>query len=232
MRALAICVLLGTVLAQTDEPRPVADDPLGGITDPQTLSQLLQWSLDNQDLDALHRKAEAMRHAASQTPGVLSADGNEGELAAADVKSDMPGALPQPSGTTGQQVVQAMTPERREELNALASQMMPDIVGLMREALATATDESLAVDQREAALLDLEDHACDIDHARDLMHLGGFPSIVELMASEQPPLQAAAAWVIGSSVKNHRELQLPLLTLPTTMPSLLALARSHAVVQV
>ena len=102
----------------------------------------------------------------------------------------------------------------------------------MASLARSAVDESLSVEAREAALLELEDHAGDIDNAHDLMNLGGFEPVVALLASELPPLQAAAAWVVGTSVKNHRELQLHVMGLPTAVPSLLQLARSHADVSV
>ena len=63
MRALifTIVLLFLTALIHTT-PSPPPDDPLAEIAkDPQSLSQLLQWSLANQDLDALHEKAEAVR---------------------------------------------------------------------------------------------------------------------------------------------------------------------------
>ena len=84
-----------------------AEDALASIDDPQTLSQLLQWSLANQDLDALHQKAEAIRHGDGGVPqvtppGVLSADGNAGELSA-DGTYSIAGAalLPLGGGTDG-----------------------------------------------------------------------------------------------------------------------------------
>lgn len=218
-----------------------AEDALASIDDPQTLSQLLQWSLANQDLDALHQKAEAIRHGDGGVPpvtppGVLSADGNAGELSA-DGTYSIAGAalLPLGGGAADASIrptVQRMTPERLAELKVLQKQLMPDMVGLMREALASAIDESLPVDEREAALLKLEDHASDIDQAHDLMIIGGLVPVVQLLASDVPPLQAAAAWVIGSAVQNHRELQLHVLAIPAAMPSLLALARLHTSAEV
>lgn len=218
-----------------------AEDALASIDDPQTLSQLLQWSLANQDLNALHQKAEAIRHGdgavpPATPPGVLSADGNAGEISA-DGTYSIAGAalLPLGGGTAGASIrptVQRMTPERLAELKVLQKQLMPDMVGLMREALAIAIDESLPVDEREAALLKLEDHASDIDQAHDLMIIGGLAPVVQLLGSDVPPLQAAAAWVIGSAVQNHRELQLHVLAIPAAMPSLLALARLHASAEV
>eukprot|EP00322_Chrysochromulina_rotalis_P010470 CAMPEP_0115849688 /NCGR_PEP_ID=MMETSP0287-20121206/11580_1 /TAXON_ID=412157 /ORGANISM="Chrysochromulina rotalis, Strain UIO044" /LENGTH=473 /DNA_ID=CAMNT_0003303667 /DNA_START=15 /DNA_END=1436 /DNA_ORIENTATION=+ len=230
MKSLAF-FFLGGVLVVASPPAPPGD-PLAGISDPQTLSQLLQWSLANQNLDELHDRAEAIRQAAGAPPGVLSAEGNEGDLDSAGDGSGGVGTLPLPSAGVPRVPVQPLTPERRAELQALASDLMPDVVGLMRVALAIAVNESAAIDEREAALVDLEDHACDLDHAHDLMNLGGFEPLVSLLATEQPELQAGAAWVIGSAIKNHHELQLHLLAIPHSLPSLLSLVSTHAVTTV
>ena len=104
---------------------------------------------------------------------------------------------------------------------------MPDIVQLMRDALSNATDASLDISTREEALLELQDLVEDLDQARDFKTIGGFPEVIALLASEIAPIQAAAAWVLGSAVKNHRELQLHLLA-ERALPSLLVLLRSHA----
>jgi len=177
--------------------------------------------LANQDLNALHEKAEALRRA-----------NGGGAPSEANGEDDPPIALdglptPEAAEAAHKAHVQAMTAERKAELNELASSMFPDMVQTMRDALRNGTDASLDVAEREAALLDLADLVEDIDHARDLKSIGGFPEVIALLASETPPLQAAAAWIIGSSVKNHRELQLHLLE-ERALPSLLALVRSHA----
>ena len=218
MRALifTIVLLFLTALIHTT-PSPPPDDPLAEIAkDPQSLSQLLQWSLANQDLDALHEKAEAVRRgdAQPQPPdgsNTLPAPTSEGAARAASVR---PGVKP-------------LTAERRAELNELAQSMMPDIVQLMRDALSNATDASLDISIREEALLELQDLVEDLDQARDFKTIGGFPEVIALLASEIAPIQAAAAWVLGSAVKNHRELQLHLLA-ERALPSLLVLLRSHA----
>ena len=210
------CLAVACLVALSRAADAVAqDDPLAEITDPQTLSQMLQWSLANQDLNALHEKAEALRRA-----------NGGGAPSEANGEDDPPIALdglpiPEAAEAAHKAHVQAMTAERKAELNELASSMFPDMVQTMRDALRNGTDASLDVAEREAALLDLADLVEDIDHARDLKSIGGFPEVIALLASETPPLQAAAAWIIGSSVKNHRELQLHLLE-ERALPSLLA----------
>jgi hypothetical protein len=223
MRALLLLAVLAPCLSSPSPPPK--DDPLADMSDPQTLSQLLQWSLANQDLDALHAKAEAIRRggeAAGASPNT-----------APNLLTGERTGLPAPSadGEAAEHTARPLTSERRAELDELAKVMMPDMVALMRESLANANDVSLDVDAREEALLLLHNLVEDIDHARDFKTIGGFPDIVALLACELPPLQAAAAWIIGSAVKNHRELQLHLLE-RRALPSLLVLLRSSAHVPV
>jgi hypothetical protein len=221
MRALCLVApLLAVSLAESETSQPPKDaaDPLAGITDPQSLSQLLQWSLAHQDLDTLHERAEAMRRAsgdAAETAPPISGSGG--------------GGLPNPSYSANAAIdaVKPMSAERRAELDALAQTLSPDMVAMMRESLERSLDASLADEEREESLLNLQDLVEDIDNARDFKSIGGFVDVLGLLASEVPTLQAGAAWVVGSAVKNHHELQLHLLA-QNALPSLLALLRSHA----
>merc|ERR1719440_519887 len=106
--------------------------------------------------------------------------------------------------------------------------MMPNIVRLMQEALNRMLDVSLDEEAREAALLELQEHVEDIDRARDFKTIGGFAAVTDLLAlDDAPSLQAGAAYVLGSAVKNHRELQLHLLEETGALAALLALLRAH-----
>jgi len=220
--AYTLCFL---VLACATPPQAPSADPsipadhevLAGIDDPATLSQLLQWSLKHQDLDALHERAEDIRKGG-------------GEAAAAASTSSLPGdALPSPADASSTaELPRRLTAERRVELDALVNQLMPNTVELLQGALEQAGDTSLSVEEREDALVNLQDLVDDLDNARDLKSIGGFPQVVGLLSSESSPLQAAAAHVLGSAVKNQRELQLHLLAEPGALSALLVLLRSHA----
>ena len=212
-----LCALVAAATANEQVLRQMPDDP-------QTLSQMLQWSLDNTDLDALHEKAERIRGATSadEVPGVLSADGNRGEVAPPDALPPGDGAAP--SIRPG---VEPLTPEKREALASLSAALLPNAVGMMREALERAVDVGADAEARVAALHDIQELVEDIDNARDFKAIDGFGPTLELLASDEPALQAAAAWVVGTAVQNQRELQLHLLGLDA-LPSLLRLLRSHA----
>lgn len=80
---------------------PDADTLAQMPEDPQTLSQMLQWSLEHTDLDALHQKAETIR---SSTGVAASAEGSEAT-----------GALPQPNYKSVDQ-----DPVMRERLRELS----------------------------------------------------------------------------------------------------------------
>merc|ERR1719502_268008 len=171
-RLLALVLaLLSTLASASPPPAPptASDDPLADIKDPHTLSQLLQWSLANQDLDALHRKAEAIRRGDVPPPADAEADGG------VDITGDGMG-LPAPTQDGAAAAVEAavkpLTNERKAELNELYKELMPDQVRLMREALATAQDVSLEAETRENGLLDLAELVEDIDNARDCKTIG------------------------------------------------------------
>merc|ERR1719198_580528 len=107
------------------------------------MSQLLQWSLKHQDLDALHERANAIRRGAA-LPGSIAADGNEGDVPA--------GSLPEPlrpAAGAERQPPPRLTEERRAELQEAMSHMMPDQAKQMREALELAVDASLPNEERE-----------------------------------------------------------------------------------
>ena len=211
---LTVALALVASAAASSPAQPNTKDPLAEISDPQTLSQLLQWSLANQDLDALHKKAEAMRKAGGGGGG----DGVAG--------------LPEPSDASTADIgstVKALTADRKAELNELYAQMMPDIAKMMQEALTKVLDVSLEDEAREEAVLELQDHVEDIDNARDFKTIGGFEEMARLLTNDGAPLlQAAAAYVLGTAIKNHHELQLHLLRETDALPALLALLRSHA----
>lgn len=63
--------------------------------------------------------------------------------------------------------------------------------------------------EKLAALLELEGLLCDIDNARDFHTIGGWPVLAALLApSNAMALQTAAAWAVGSAVKNSYDYQL------------------------
>lgn len=180
--------------------------------DPQTLSQMLQWSLEHQDLDALHAKAEAIRRRAAV-----------GELEPAQQA-----ALPAGDGG-GPRIRQVLSEPadplaaalRQAELADMWSTMMPDMVAVMRDALARATApdplpgdegaaaldalaaELAALPPSEAAripaatappsacrlraLWQLEELVGDLDLARDFAKIGGFGALLPLLEQASAP---------------------------------------------
>ena len=223
LAAAAATLLVAAATANEQVLRQMPDDP-------QTLSQLLQWSLDHTDLDALHEKAEKVRAAgaatsADEVPGVLSADGNRGEVAPPVADALPPGDGAAPSIRPG---VEPLTPEKREALASLSAALLPNAVAMMREALERAVDVGADAEARVAALHDIQELVEDIDNARDFKAIDGFGPTLELLASDEPALQAAAAWVVGTAVQNQRELQLHLVQDLDVLPSLLRLLTSHA----
>lgn len=235
---IALFALAARCSEAADESAEQAREVLGSISDPQTLSQLLQWSLNHTDLDALHAKAEAVRAKAAAGGGaVLSADGNVGDVRLGDDVASDGTLLPAPSGLPTEPrasvtvEASAKTFSRREELSAAADAMFPNQVELMRRAMHAALNLSLSVDFRERALLALQELVEDLDNARDFMTIGGFKQVMGLLGSDTPELVAATAWLIGTAVQNQRELQLQMLELELMAP-LLKLLLGHVEVDV
>lgn len=111
------------------------------------LTQLLQWSLDHTDLEALHERAEAIRDAGG------GGEGNEPIAAKANSAAAAP-----------------LTPERLAELRQFVDMALtePNLVELMGEALAVATNGTVDMSIRRKALLNLQEWVEDIDAAKDL----------------------------------------------------------------
>lgn len=121
MRVACPLLLALVALNAASEPPKESEDILKGFDDPQTLSQMLQWSLQHQDLDQLHERAEAIRQSAKPAAGTLSADGNENELPTDST------ALPlQFSGGGASSSAAALTAERLAELSEASANLMPD----------------------------------------------------------------------------------------------------------
>lgn len=155
-RHVVVASFVALALTSAETPAQKADDILAGHDDPATLSQMLQWSLHNQDLDALHARAEAIRNAAAG--GTLSADGNLNDLVSGSETA------PQPGGA--ETVAESITKERLRELSQLSEQLMPNQVLMMREALELAGNETADMEARENGLLNLQGMVSDIDNAK------------------------------------------------------------------
>lgn len=99
------------------------------------LTQLLQWSLDHTDLEALHERAEAIRDAGG------GGEGNE------------------PIAAKANSAAAPLTPERLSELRQFVDMALtePNLVELMGEALAVATNGTVDMSIRRKALLNLQE---------------------------------------------------------------------------
>ena len=129
---MVACLLAALAVASAEESHEdkqkgasAPADPLAGMDDPQTLSQLLQWSLANQDLDALHEKAEQIRKQGGAGGGAADGQSLDG----------LP--LPEGGAPAAASILQKMTDQRKAELKEAMGQMMPDsALGEVRDALA------------------------------------------------------------------------------------------------
>ena len=222
------------------------------------LTQLLQWSLDHTDLEALHERAEAIRDAGG---------GGEGNV---------------PIAAKARSAAAPLTPERLSELRQFVDTALtePNLVELMGEALAVATNATVDMSIRRKALLNLQEWVEDIDAAKDLRdgtHVGlpngtsGYTPLLRLLAgaaseggglygglqdADKPPadpkveldvlgiirmengaaaeaaasesLQEVAAWVLGTAVQNAAEMQDHLVELKSVQLLLFILSKSSS----
>ncbi|SPO47060.1 related to FES1 - Hsp70 nucleotide exchange factor [Moesziomyces antarcticus] len=82
---------------------------------------------------------------------------------------------------------------------------------MMAEQLSVAVDESRSVEDRCTALDNFEMLIETIDNANNMTSMNMWPSIVGLMASSQPEIQTAAAWILGTAVQNNDKAQMAVL---------------------
>lgn len=131
----------------------------------------------------------------------------------------------------------------KQRISAMEAYLRHPLAGL--EQLASSSqDSSVHMEHDQASIVavleDLEYQVTDIDMARDFFTLGGWPLLVSLLSDEAHQLssesnessatkpntrdysqqlhivQANAAWVLGTSIKNTREFH-PLATVPLVM---------------
>ncbi|GAC74892.1 armadillo/beta-catenin-like repeat-containing protein [Moesziomyces antarcticus T-34] len=82
---------------------------------------------------------------------------------------------------------------------------------MMAEQLSVAVDESRSVEDRCTALDNLEMLIETIDNANNMTSMNMWPSIIGLMASSEPEVQTAAAWILGTAVQNNDKAQVAVL---------------------
>ncbi|PWY97220.1 Fes1-domain-containing protein [Testicularia cyperi] len=97
---------------------------------------------------------------------------------------------------------------------------------MMREELAAAVDESRTVEDRCTALDNFEMLIEQIDNANNITSMKMWPPIIALLSSEEPRIQTATAWILGTAVQNNDKAQIAVLEFQPLAP-LLDLLHSH-----
>jgi len=92
---------------------------------------------------------------------------------------------------------------------------------LMKEALATALDESKAEDDRIQALDDFEMLVEQIDNANNMVKLKMWEPLQHLLTSSSDTIQRQILWVIGTAIHNNPSAQASYLAL-SPLPTLLS----------
>lgn len=97
--------------------------------------------------------------------------------------------------------------ERQHELKE-AYEAMPKVNEVLTKRIDILEDSAASESSLLAALTELENMLSDIDMARDFHTLDGLPVLVSMLHVSQPEIiREAAAWALGTAVKNEPEHQ-------------------------
>lgn len=109
--------------------------------------------------------------------------------------------------------------EIRSVMNSVAKpvSMMEDIILTIKDKVAvfdkittgTSSDHTTLITELMPALNELESLVSDVDNANDFHTIGGWSILSTLLSPKYPPeIRAAAAWAVGTAVKNNYDYQL------------------------
>ncbi|KAJ9474140.1 Hsp70 nucleotide exchange factor FES1 [Pseudozyma hubeiensis] len=82
---------------------------------------------------------------------------------------------------------------------------------MMSEELSVATNPSLPLSDRLTALDNFEMLIEQIDNANNITSLKMWQPIISLLTAEEPEIQTAAAWIVGTAVQNNDKAQMAIL---------------------
>ncbi|WVR06376.1 hypothetical protein IAU60_003407 [Kwoniella sp. DSM 27419] len=191
------------------------------------LNELLRWSIANSTRDdQATAPAVAQPEAQSSTsdgltlrynppsstsaPHAGTARLHPTDLAPADLS---PASTPGP-GTPQQEgdFQLPQLPEGVQKRDDLTTEMLDLILGksdsiMMKEKMATATDESVPVEERVEALDDFEMLIELIDNANNMPILKLWQPLLGLLSSSHSEIVAHACWIIGTAVQNNLKAQ-------------------------
>ncbi|WVF69149.1 hypothetical protein IAT40_003924 [Kwoniella sp. CBS 6097] len=132
------------------------------------------------------------------------------DLAPADLS---PASTPGPGTPTGVAgSIPLPIPEGETKRDDLTTEMLDLILGksdsiTMKEKMATATDESVPVEERVEALDDFEMLIELIDNANNMPILKLWQPLLGLLSSPHPEIVAHTCWIIGTAVQNNLKAQ-------------------------
>lgn len=102
---------------------------------------------------------------------------------------------------------------------------------MMQEELAVAVDTSRSVEDRCTALDNFEMLIEQVDNANNMAPMGMWPAMRALLDAQEPEIQSATAWVIGTAIQNNDKAQAAALSHDVLAPLLLLLSSSNSGVQ-
>lgn len=82
---------------------------------------------------------------------------------------------------------------------------------MMREELSLAVNPTAPLEDRLVALDNFEMLIEQIDNSNNITSMGMWPPLISLLHSEEPKVQTAAAWILGTAVQNNDKAQVAVL---------------------
>lgn len=91
---------------------------------------------------------------------------------------------------------------------------------MMQEELAAALDQSRTLSDRCTALDNFEMLIEQIDNANNISSMKMWAPIISLLSSDEPRIQTATAWILGTAVQNNDKAQVAVLEFQPLAPLL------------
>ncbi|XP_068208032.1 hsp70-binding protein 1 [Palaemon carinicauda] len=127
--------------------------------------------------------------------------------------------------TTRPTDISQLDPERRAFLEEALAGMTVDVVKKLAESVKVLFEDAVTIpgeniEEQEEALDTISEYVEDLNYAKDLHNMGGFPALFQCLDSPHASLRANAANVIGVVCQNNLYCQSKMLAL-NPIPTLL-----------
>ncbi|XP_069505503.1 nucleotide exchange factor SIL1 [Ambystoma mexicanum] len=157
------------------------------------------------DTEATAQKRVKQEHRLGLDPSLYTPQGLKRALA--KLKEDMNADAPEEK-TRKEDLKQRFRPieELKQEFERLHMNIESDFQ-IMARLIKILNSSTSTVEQKSAALYDLEYYVHQVDNAQDLLPLGGLQLVVNGLNSTEPLLRERSAFVLGSALSSNPRVQ-------------------------